>query len=294
MVSRYHAPDLSLLPAPALIDTVSFEAILAAQKQWVLDRWAQAMAVHPEVPPLDTLGLETEPMTIVLEAYAAREVILRALVNDKAKAILLAYSTGTDLDQVGALYPITRAEGETDASFRERVQMLPEGFSVAGPRGAYISWARSYDPVAIPNAWAWSPRDGEVQVVIAGPAGADVSDAVLAGVVGLFRREDVAPLTDVITVRRAVRVDYAVAGTIIVPRGPDPDVLKTNASAAVNAYAAERCKIGVPAYLNGIIAAAKAAGVENVILTSPLTDVLCDNTQISNLMGVNLTPLILD
>ncbi len=294
MVSRYHAPDLSLLPAPALIDTISFEAILAAQKQWVLDRWAQVMATNTALPPLDTLGLETEPMTIILEAYADREVILRALINDKARAILLAYATGKDLDQVGALYPLARAAGETDASFRERVQMLPEGFSVAGPRGAYISWVRSYDPVAIPNAWAWSPRDGEVQVVIAGPGGADVSDAVLAGVIGLFRQEDIAPLTDVITVRRALRVDYAVAGTIIVPRGPDPDVLKTNAIAAVQRYAAERCKIGVPAYLNGIIAAAKAAGVENVILTSPLADVLCDDTQIPNLTGVSLTPFILD
>src|SRR5579871_2220022 len=171
MASRYHAPDLSLLPPPNLIETVSFEAILAAQKQWILDRWAQLMAANPSLPPLDTLGLETEPMTVVIEAYAYREVLMRALVNDKAKAILLAYATGTDLDQVGALYPVMRSVGETDASFRERVQMLPESFSVAGPRGAFISFARAYDPIAIANAWAWSPRDGEVQIVLAGPGG---------------------------------------------------------------------------------------------------------------------------
>lgn len=297
MTSRYHAPDLSLLPPPALIETVSFEAILAAQKQWVLDRWALEMARDPNLPPLDTLGLETEPMTKILEVYADRETIMRALVNDKARAILLAYATGTDLDQVGALYPISRAAGESDASFRERVQMLPESYSVAGPRGAYISLARSYDPIAIPNAWAWSPSPGEVQIVIAGPGGADVSDAVLAGVVDLFRVEgedDIAPLTDIITVRRAVRVGYAVAGTLVLPRGPDPDVLKANAVKAVQAYAAERCKIGVPAYRNGVIAAAKVAGVENFEPSAPIADVVCDDTQISNLTGIDLTPRILD
>src|ERR1017187_3282296 len=139
---RFLPPDLPQLPPPQLIEEIDYEIILSEQKQWVLDRWAQIMLIRPDLPPLDTLGLETEPMTIILEAFAYREIILRALVNDKARAVLLAKAVGGDLDNVGALYPVQRAiivpaalDGstpdiyESDAAFRRRVQLAPEAFS---------------------------------------------------------------------------------------------------------------------------------------------------------------------
>jgi phage-related baseplate assembly protein len=87
---RFLPPDLSQLPPPQLIDVIDYETILQDQKDWVLARWAECQAIRPDLPPLDTLGLETEPMTIILEAFAYREVILRSLVNDKARAVPLA------------------------------------------------------------------------------------------------------------------------------------------------------------------------------------------------------------
>lgn len=79
MVARFLAPDLTQLAPAKLIEEIDAEAILAAQKAFVLARWAEVRQKRPDLPPLDTLGLETEPLTILLEAFAYRETLLRAL-----------------------------------------------------------------------------------------------------------------------------------------------------------------------------------------------------------------------
>ena len=294
VTSRFLAPDLTQLQPAALIEVIDSEAILAAQKAWILARWADIRIDCPDLPALDTLGLETEPLTILLEAFAYRETLLRALVNDKARAVLIAYATGFDLDHLGALFGVVRAvlvPGtnppvlESDDRFRRRIQLAPEAFSTVGPRGAYIFFALTLDP-SIADAWAYSPRDGQVHVVVAGADGEGVSDAVLAGLVDRFAREDTVPLTDVVIVRRAELVRYSVAATVSFPRGPDPVLIKGRVEQAIRAYAAERYRIGTDVYTSGLIAAAKVGGVESVALAAPVQDVISSDTQIPLLADV--------
>jgi phage-related baseplate assembly protein len=290
MSSRFLAPDLSLLASAKLIEEIDAEAILASQKAWILARWAEIRVGRPDLPVLDTLGLETEPMTILLQAYAYRETLLRALVNDKARAVLLAYATGTDLDHLGALFGVVRMEiasgvMESDERLRRRIQLAPEAFSVAGPRGAYIFHALTIDG-SVADAWAYSPRDGEVIVVVAGEAGADLSDAVLAKLVDRFAREDTVPLTDAVMVRRAERIDYAVEEAITVPRGPDANLLRAKAIEAITVYGASRCRIGATVFRSGLITAGAVGGVEGVELQAPTANVVPAQYQIPRLTGV--------
>jgi phage-related baseplate assembly protein len=304
VTSRFLAPDLTQLQPAALIEVIDSEAILAAQKAWILARWEETRVDRPDLPALDTLGLETEPLTILLEAFAYRETLLRALVNDKARAVLIAYATGSDLDHLGALFGVVRAvivpgSGgnapvmESDDRFRRRIQLAPEAFSTVGPRGAYIFFALTLDP-SIADAWAYSPREGQVHVVVAGANGQDVSDAVLARLVDRFGREDTVPLTDVVTVRRAEMVLYSVAVTVSFPRGPDPTLIKGRIEQAVRAYAAERYRIGTDVYTSGLIAAAKVGGVESVMLAAPMQDIICSDTQIPQLADVLISLNISD
>jgi len=294
VTSRFLAPDLTQLQPAALIEVIDSEAILAAQKAWILARWADIRVDRPDLPPLDTLGLETEPLTILLEAFAYRETLLRALVNDKARAVLIAYATGSDLDHLGGLFGVVRAvlvPGsnppvlESDDRFRRRIQLAPEAFSTVGPRCAYIFFALTLDP-SIADAWAYSPRDGQVHVVVAGANGEGVSDAVLARLVDRFGREDTVPLTDVITVRRAEMVRYSVVVMVSLPHGPDPELIKGRVEQAIRAYAAERYRIGTDVYTSGLVAAAKVGGVESVTLSAPALDVICSDTQIPQLADV--------
>lgn len=304
MATRFLAPDLTQLRAAALIEEVDFEQIHADQKAWVLAKWDEVRQVRPDLPPLDTLGLETEPMTIVLQVYAYRETLIRALINDKARAVLLAYASGTDLDHLGALFGTVRltivasadpalAVMESDDRFRRRIQLAPEAFSTCGPRGAYIYFALSLDP-SIVDAWAYRPSDGRVNVVVAGENGADVSSNVLGLLVRRYGREDTVPLTDIVSVYRAERTEYAVTLTANVPRGPDPDAIRDAIEAAVAAYAAERCRIGAEVFLSGIVAAAKVGGVENVVLASPIADVECDDDHIPVMASIAVSVVVED
>jgi phage-related baseplate assembly protein len=238
-------------------------------------------------------------MTILLHAFAYRETLLRALVNDKARAVLLAYATGSDLDHLGALFATYRmkmvpADGnkpavmETDDRFRRRIQLAPEAVSCAGPRGAYIYFALTLDP-SIVDAYAYCPSDGCVDVMVAAADGGEVSDDVIAALVDRFHRDDTVPLTDVVTVRRATVVPYTVSLTLCFPRGPDPVLIQSAAEAAVRAYAAERYRINAIVFRAGLTAAAKVGGVENVIVTSPAADVVCGDSQIPLLTDVQIT-----
>jgi len=303
--TRFLAPDLTQLTPPQLIEEVDFEVILAEQKAWTLARWDEVRAVRPDLPALDTLGLETEPMTIILESYAFRETLVRALVNDKARAVLLAYAVGSDLDAIGAFFSTYRmtvvaadpANGvaaimEDDDRFRRRIQLAPEAFSTCGPRGAYIYWALTLT-TDIADAWAYSPSDGRVNVVVSGPNGADVSDDILGQLVRRYADEDIVPLTDRINVYRAVRQEYAFEVTAFFARGPDPTIIETAVETSLRKFASENERIAATIYRNAGIAASKIASTDNVLVTSPSADVVCDDDHIPHLTGVIVHPVIL-
>jgi phage-related baseplate assembly protein len=298
-MSRFSAIDLSQLAPPQLIETIDYEAILVAAKTAVLARWDELRAARPDLPPLDTLGLETEPVTIVLEVMAYRETLLRALVNDKARAVLLAYAVGTDLDHLGALFGVARmsiaVDGaadivESDDRFRRRIQLAPEAFSVAGPAGAYEFHALSVS-LDIADAHAYSPGDGRVTVVLAGNDGAEVSDEVLLAVFDKLDRDDVVPLTDQRSVVRAERVFYDAALNLVIQRGPDPATIKRVSEVSVRRYAASRYRIGAEVYGVGMTAAAKVGGVDDVIASFP--NVVCNDRQIPVLRTLSLDSTII-
>src|SRR5450830_63525 len=89
--------DLSLLPAPAVVETLDFETIYAARVQAVLDLLSDEVREQAAA----VLALESEPATKLLQENSYRELIIRNRVNDAAKAIMLAFATGADLEQIG-------------------------------------------------------------------------------------------------------------------------------------------------------------------------------------------------
>ena len=94
--------DLSLLPAPNVIEPLDYETLLA-------DRKARLLALAPTAQQAElaaVLALESEPLTQFLQETAYRELLLRARINDAARACMLPWATGADLDNLGALYGV--------------------------------------------------------------------------------------------------------------------------------------------------------------------------------------------
>jgi phage-related baseplate assembly protein len=258
------AINLSELGPPDVIETLDFETSLAQIKADLKDRW----------PDFNVESLESDPVVKVLEVCAFREIQLRARVNDAARAVMLAFSNGKDLDNLGGYYGVVRqtdGSGEIDDDMRERIQLAPEAFSSAGPVGAYIFHARSASSDVI-DALAYKPARGQVQVFVLAKPGVDV-DTLLPLVRARVDNENVRPMTDSVSVLPAVLLPFDVAAVLEIGRGPDPALVRQKATAAASDYIAKRRKIGMRVTRSGLTAALTVGGVDNVRLTLPAADV---------------------
>jgi phage-related baseplate assembly protein len=92
---------------------------------------------------------------------------MQARINDSAKACMLAYAVGEDLDQFAANNGVERLTDESDERLRRRAQLAFEGQTVAGPRGSYVFHALSAD-VRVLDAKPLTPVPGTVRVVVLG------------------------------------------------------------------------------------------------------------------------------
>lgn len=262
-MSAFTPVDLSLLPAPEVIETLDFEVIFERLRE-------QLIAAAPEL--VEALALESEPAVKVLQIVAYSELTLRARINDAAKAVLLAYATGGDLDNLAALLGVSRSTGEDDARFRERTRLALQAYSSAGPAGAWRYHAFSADP-RILDVHADSVTPGEVRLVVMSAEGDGIPDAaMLEAVTAAVTAEDVRVLTVQVAVQAAVAVDFTVDAELSVT-GVTATVALAQASAALDAYLARRRGLGLRVTRSGLIAALHVEGVEAVTLTAPAADI---------------------
>ena len=219
--------DLSLLPPPDVVETLEFETlyqeVLGIFRAHMGDQW--------------TALLESDPVVKLMEVMAYRELMVRARVNAAAKASLLAYAKGADLDNRAADYGVQRltiraadpdavppleAVMESDEALRYRTRLSLEALSVAGSSGAYEYRALSssaelvhvsvdsprFSGVPVPAAVKAQLPAGAIVVVcdydagLANPLPGDVSLAVLA------RPESTVPEAQLVTtVLKALSAD---------------------------------------------------------------------------------------
>lgn len=292
--------DLSLVPAPDLIDALDFEAILAARKAALVALWPEA-----DRPALEaTLAIESEALTLFLEESAYRELLLRARINDAAHAVMLAYALDADLDQIGANYgvarltltpanpaavPPTAAVMETDPDYRARILLSLAALSVAGPQDAYLYHAQSAD-ARVAHVTAQSPSPGEVLITVLARAGDGTPPPdLLTAIETALTAKSVRPLTDHVTVQAPTIIPFAIAATLSTYPGPDAAVVLAQAQAALADYLASVRKIGYDIPLSGIYGALQRPGVHRVTLTSPVADLLIDDSSAAHCTATTLT-----
>ena len=287
--------DLSRLPAPAVIEPLDFETILAELTTDLISR-------DPELA--DTLSLESEPLTKLLEVAAYRELLLRQRINEAAKAVMLAYAQDEDLEHLAALFDVERLEidpGDPDATppvaptfekndaLRRRVLLSLDGLSTAGPERAYVYHALSASG-DVKDADAFSEAPGEVTVVVlsqvdSGTASAELLSTVSAAV----NAADTRPLTDYPTAVSAEIIGYAIRAILHILPGPEAAVVRENALAAAEAYTQEQHRIGAQVTLSGVYAALHQPGVQRVELLSPTATISTTRKQAPYCDSIELT-----
>lgn len=198
-----NAPDLTQLPPPEVVETLDFETILQVHRADLLARYPEAAAV---------IDLESEPLNKLLQAHAYRELLYRQRVNEAARAHLLAFATGADLDHKAAFYGLTRLAGESDERLRARVQLRIKSLAGNGTREAYELTAMTASQ-NVRDARATQPFPGRVHLLLWCHDAAQ-AEATLATVLAAINADDGRPLGVPVTVAlarpRAINITAAI------------------------------------------------------------------------------------
>lgn len=284
--------DLSQLAAPDIVEELNYEILLAERK-------ATLISLYPEDQQeaiARTLTLESEPIVKLLQENAYREVIWRQHVNEAARAVMLAYAAGNDLDNIGANYNVTRlvitpgdesslpptpAVMEADTDYRLRIQQAFEGMSVAGSTGAYQFHGRSADG-RVADISVISPEPANVTIsVLSRENNGVASEELLAVIRNALNDEDVRPVADRVTVQSANIIDYKVDASLFLYPGPESEPVLSAAKAKLKSYISAQHRLGRDIRKSAIYAALHVEGVQRVELAAPLADIVLDSTQAS-------------
>ncbi|CNF49963.1 baseplate assembly protein J [Yersinia enterocolitica] len=292
--------DLSLLPAPDVVEVLDYERILSERKATLLSLCDESQ----RAAVARTLQLESESLTKLLEESAYREVMWRQRVNEAARANMLAYSTGADLDQLGAnnnveRLVITPADDsalpplavvmESDSDFRVRIQQAFEGLSVAGSVGAYQFHGRSADG-RVADVSVVSPSPACVTVsVLSRENDGTASEELIQVVAAALNAENVRPLADRVTVQSAEIIPYQIQATLYLYPGPEAEPIRQAAEAKLKAYISAQHRLGRDIRLSAIFAALHVEGVQRVELAQPLADMVLNESQASSCIAYTLT-----
>lgn len=222
----------------------------------------------------------------------ALQVAQAVNASSAASALVTAdlVTNGSGFASAFAMTNLTGGIDESDTSFRKRIQLSLDGFSCAGPKGAYEFFSLNVPGVS--DAVVQGPNDdpaidpGHVVVTIYGTG---ESTATTTAVLAKLNADTIRPLNDIVTVQWAASVNFAIAATLLTYGGSDPATVIAAAQAAVQKYVADNKKIGRDITRAGIIAALYQSGIQNVALTTPAADVVITPAQISNCTGITVT-----
>lgn len=268
--------DLASLPTPAVIETLSFETIFSELQTEFQSRYPAYSAL-----------LASDPAVKLLEVAAYREVLLRNRINTAAKASLLAFATGSDLDHLAAFYGVTRLMDETDEGLRLRTRQRIIGFANAGGAAHYRYWALSASP-EVADVEVDSPEPGRVRISVLAKGEADtVPGAVLDAVRAVVLRDDIRVLTDTVEVVPAVLIPITVAARIWLY--PDTPMAAFDAiEARFKEALAAQSGLGWDLTPSWVIGELQRPGVHKVELMSPTADIRANANQAVRLMNLNL------
>ncbi|MDE1465921.1 baseplate assembly protein [Spartinivicinus poritis] len=249
-MSSRNAIDLSKLPPLTIIDETSYQDELAT---------VTASANLPNPSPAD-------PAYRIASALCYRHRLLRQKINEQIYGLTLAGAREAQLDHIGMTYYQTlRHAGEIDDDYRNRLQLEPEGKSVAGPEGAYIFHALSADAL-VKDVVVHSPEPVEVDLyILTHETNGQPTEALLNKVRAYL--EPYRPLTDKLNVKAPQALyEYTVEAELHLKGGPEASIIEALTKKRLQAYISSHHYFAAQITESGIHAALTVEGVEKVEL----------------------------
>ncbi|KVE87205.1 baseplate J/gp47 family protein [Burkholderia vietnamiensis] len=286
--------DLASLDPPDLVEVLDFEAAFQMKLEYFKSIYSDW-----------TAALKSDPVVKLIELAAYDEIRASSRLNDAARAVMLAFSTGADLEHLAVLLDTERAvidPGDPDANppierrvesddrLKLRTQMSMERATVAGPFAAYRAFAMDASADVLDVA-VDRPEAGTVRLTIMSARGDGVPDQTLLDLVrAKVSPETVRPLNDTVLVERAAKIEYGIDAVIYVGSGPDPNIVLDARRKALDSVVAKsrRLRGGMPRTAIDGALHAPDSGVTRIELRSPAVDVLCGRREFAHCTAINL------
>lgn len=287
--------DLSQLPQPQIIETLDFEVILQEVNALII----AAFPVGERASVAAALELESEPLNVIAQVIAYREMMLRQRINEGAAACMLSHAVFSDLDNLAVnlntqrltiteATDIADAVMEIDSAFRLRAQSAFEGLSVAGPTGAYEYFAKSASG-QVADAKAISPSPATLVVSILSTEGdGSASQTLLTQVNAALSAEDKRPVADRMTLQSAEIISYAINARLYRYPGPESEPITKAAQDSLRDWIVNQGKIGRDVARSAIMAALHVQGVQRVEIIAPAQYMVNGDTQAAYCTGFTL------
>ncbi|ESZ63515.1 baseplate J/gp47 family protein [Mesorhizobium sp. C120A] len=260
------------LPVPAIIATLSYEEIRLNTINKLVD-----------IDPTYSALLESDPAIKVIEAASYDDLVLRQRVNDAARANLLFFARGADLDHLAAFYDVLRLVGETDSALQTRTILAIQGRSTGGTEEQYKYVARTAD-VRVKDVAVYQVDGGpKLRVALLSAVNGGVPDTpMLAAVTAAVTAPGVRAINDVIEVVSATQAPQNIVLNVwLLPNAPLAiiDSMET----LIRSAWFDEGGIGFDLNPSWITARVHLPGVSRVVVVSPAAPVVENDNQAATL-----------
>lgn len=294
--------DFSQLAPPQIIETLDFEQLYEQRKQALIDLYIDS-AEKQYIS--ETLSRDSDPLAKFLQENCYREMILRNRINHAAQSLLLAYASGSDLENLAANFNVQRliitpedmskipplpAVMESDEKLRLRTQQAFDKLSVAGPESAYKKFAYDADG-RVADVSVISPNPAYITVsILQADSETGVAAQELINIVSdALNAEEVRPIGDRVTVQSAAITRYNIQAKLYISKEPEAATLLEQVRQNLYDYAYQRNRIGKSIRLSALYSALHIAGVSRVELISPKADIVINDQQAAFCTSINVS-----
>lgn len=198
------------------------------------------------------------------------------------------------LPWISSVVNIDKSQGgsdiEDEESFRQRIHEAPEGFSTAGPEGAYKFFAKRYNS-AVKDIAVSSPSPGVVEIIVLLQNGDIPSQIFLDGISTFLNDRTIRPLTDKVEVKAPSTVNYSISLTYYVSSDDLSTIesIQNKVNVAIQNFILwQKSKIGRDINPSILISYIISAGASRVDVASPVFTSLQSN-QVASIDTINVS-----
>lgn len=277
--------DLSKLPLPDAISTVSYT-----------NNFNLLVAKFKGLEPDWTAYLESDPVVKILEACAYALTVKDQERNDQIKAILIASSQGSDLENLGALFAEERLDNEDDEKYRTRIITALDKVSSAGSAGAYEALALESDNRVV-DVVAFDDIDQPAKAFVAIQSSESIdgvaSQELIAVVAEYLNHEDRKPLGAKVIVSSIEPIPYTIDAVVRLDENVDKDIVLSTMTNAVAELVESKKKIGSEIAISEIYASLNIEGVAVVEeLSSPTNNIKTTDIQVPYCSNIDISEVV--